>query len=193
MLDRYPGIALGKVRIYRMDTQEIVFEKKNVICNASSYLTARLFSNNADPVGGIWGLALGSGGSSANGWSANSQPTPAATQTAMVNEIKRKQLAQVQYLDTNGNPTTTITNVVDFTTVLNATTDNITDAIREMGLIGGGTQNGAGGVPTNMLTAPYFNPAAPVADSVILVNYQTLPPLLLPPDTQIGVAWTVTF
>jgi hypothetical protein len=65
-----------------------------------------------------------------------------------------------------------------------------------MGLIGGGTLVGAGNAPTNMQTAPYFNPnAVPPgpADSVVLVNYKTLPPLILPAGVDIIFSWILSF
>jgi hypothetical protein len=103
----------------------------------------------------------------------------------MVDEIKRKQLAQVQFVDSQGNPTSALTNVVSFLTVLNDTTDNITSPIREMGLIGGLTS-------PNALTATYLDPSAPAAGTLVLINYVTLPPFLLPSGVDMGVKWTLT-
>lgn len=181
----------GEVTIFPLGHRDRpVYHRKNVICNTSSFLFARLMSNSAEPVAGVWGLALGAGGS-APAWSASVQPDPTATQTTMVSEIKRKQLQQVQYLDSNGNPTTTLTTSISLLTVLNSTTDGISLAIREMGLIGGGTTTVADGGPTNMLTAPYFDPTNPQANSVILINYITTPPFLLPQGVDMGVEWVL--
>lgn len=184
----------GEVRIFDADAPErVFFQKKNIIVNGVSYLFGRLLANSAEPLAGVWGLAVGQGGSGTNGWSANAQPDPTATQTSMVSEIKRKQLTSATYLDANGNPTATMTNTIQFLTILNATTDGISVAIREMGLIGGGTTLEANGGPTDMLTAPYFNPASPAYNSVLLINYLTLPPFILPPSINMGVGWNLTF
>jgi hypothetical protein len=184
----------GKLRIYAMARPEVtLYERKNVICEGVSYLAARIFANSVDPVAGVWGLAVGAGGQGTNGWSPTTQPDPLPTQIAMVSEIKRKQLAQVQFLDVNENPTTTLTTLVNFSTVLNATTDDISIPIREMGLIGGGTTLTANGGPTNMLTAPYFNPTNPVANSITLVNYLTVPSFILPAGIDMGIDWEIQF
>ena len=188
-----PASLKGKVRIYELDRPtETLFQRDNVIVQGVSYLFARLLANSTDPVAGIWGLALGSGAVNTAGWSASSQPDPTATQTAMVAEIKRKALSQVRYIGSDGNPTTTLTTKVSFQTVINATTDAITIPIREMGLIGGGTTLTANGGPTNMLTGNYFDPAAPVANAVYLINYITIPPLVLPASINIGIDWLLS-
>lgn len=195
MFDRIAQVK-GEVSIFPMENpKRILYHRKNVIVNGVSFLFARLFSNSADPVAGVWGLAVGAGGTSANGWSASQQPDPTPVQTAMVSEIKRKALAQVQYLDATNNdtPTTTMTTKVGFLTVLNGTTDDITVPIREMGLIGGGTTQSSEGGPTNMLTAPYFDPTNPQANTVTLINYITQPSFLLPAGVDMGILWKLTF
>lgn len=196
--ERVPMTMKGEVSIFPMaDPEDIRFHRTNVIVNGVSFLFARLFTNSAEPVAGVWGLAVGAGGTGATGWSASQQPDPTALQTAMVSEIKRKQLSQVQYLDApapaSGNPTTTLTTRVSFLTVLNATDDNITVPIREMGLIGGGTTAPASGGPTNMLTAPYFDPANPLANTVTLINYITQPSFILPDGVDMGILWKLQF
>jgi len=192
MQDQFGRGLRGRVRLYDFDSKETLYERKNVICASVSYLFARLLNNNDEPFSGVWGLAVGAGGSGGQ-WSATQQPDPTAVQTALVSEIKRKQLSTTQYLDSSGNPTTTLTTSIEFTTLLNATTDNITTAIREMGLIGGGTSLTTLGGPTNMLTAPYFNPTAPVASSVNLINYITMPSFILPAGITLGISWTLDF
>jgi hypothetical protein len=152
----------------------------------------------ADPLYGVWGLALGAGSPS---WAPETQPDPTPVQTALISEFLRKPLSRINYVDSSFNPLSYFSTMVDFQTTVNATTDNITQSIREMGLIGGGTLVGAGNEPTNMLTAPYFNPSRVVnsvpapgpADSVVLVNYKTLPPLLLPAGVDITFSWILQF
>ena len=202
MRESMPRAIRGEVTIFDFDRPERIFlQKKNVICNSVSYLIARLLSSPAEPLSGVWGLALGQGGTSGEGWSSGSQPDPTSTTISMVSEIKRKALYSTVYVapngvDSDGNtiwqPTSALTTNVQFLTQLNATTDSISVPIREMGLIGGGTTLGAES-PTNMLTAPYFDPTAPVNNTVVLINYTTLPPFLLPPSISIGVAWVLSF
>jgi hypothetical protein len=216
MVDQVPSpILSGRIRIAREDTGEIVYEEKNIIVNVSKYLFARLMANSVpgsnantgpiplgstttpfgDPLYGVWGLAIGSGDPS---WSPDTQPVETAVQTALITQILRKQLSSVQYVDVNLNPLAYYSNIVGFQTTVNATTDNINQvAIREMGLIGGGSLGAAPpGTDTNMLTAPYWNPALQPpgpANSVILVNYKTLPPLILPPEVNFIFGWYLTF
>ena len=203
----------GKIRVYRTDTGEVLYRSPNVIVNGVKFLFARLMANsypnaanppyplgettdtNADPLYGIWGLALGAGDPS---WAPETQPDPTPVQTAIIQEILRKPLSKIQYTDSSYNPLAAFSTTVSFQTTVNATTDNITQGIREMGLIGGGTINNGG--PTNMLTAPYFDPTdtsgpgqGPNPSSVVLVNYVTLPPLLLPAGVNIFFECIVMF
>ena len=188
------GAIRGKVTLFDADNPaHVYFHKKNVIVNGVSFLFGRLLASNTEPLAGVWGLSVGQGGTGGQGWSSSQQPDPTSTQTAMVSEVKRKQLTSYTYLDTNGNPTASLTTSIQFLTVLNATTDGISVPIREMGLIGGGTTNTANGGPTNMLTAPYFNPASPAENTVLLINYLTLPPFILPPSVNMGIGWVLDF
>jgi hypothetical protein len=204
----------GHIRIFRQDDPSVVlFEEKNVIVNTVKWLFARLMAESAgslsnpsvtsgkfnEPQFGVWGLALGSGDPS---WPPETQPTETYTQTALITEIKRKQCSSIQYVDTNNNPVTGLSLQVDFQTVVNATTDNIVVPIREMGLIGGGTQTSSPAPPpfvdtpvTDMSNpnTPYFNPEEPTLNSVILINYKTLPPLPLPAGINLIFSWVLSF
>jgi hypothetical protein len=202
----------GHIRIMREDNGEILFEEKNVIVNTVKWLFARLMAESVPdgintnpsspkvPQFGIWGLALGTGDP---GWPAETQPAETPEQDHLLTQIKRKQCSKIRYVDSDLNPLPPgqFSLQVDFQTVVNATTDSITGVpIREMGLIGGGYSNVSGGpsaftvTPSStMLTAPYFNPSAPDADTVILINYKTLPPLPLPPGINIIFSWVLSF
>ena len=197
--------------VRRADNNEVIYHGKNTICNVIKWLFARLCANsvpntpeppyllgqpggNADPLYGIWGLALGAGSPS---WAPETQPDPTPVQTALLQEFLRKPLSHVAYVDANFNPVGKFSTMVSFQTTVNATTDNITQPIREMGLIGGGQ---IGPPTTNMLTAPYFDPTSaqgpgggPSANAVTLCNYKTLPPLILPAGTDIIVEWILSF
>jgi hypothetical protein len=208
-----PGFSDVNIRVWRADTGEVLYQDHNVIVNVVKWLFARLMANsvpnapqppyllgetsdaNADPLYGIWGLALGAGSPT---WAPETQPDPTPVQTALFQQILRKPLSRISYVDQNFNPLSKFSTMVDFQTTVNATTDNITQGIREMGLIGGGTINLGG--PTNMLTAPYFDPSdttgpgqGPNPNSVVLINYKTLPPLILPAGVDIIFSWVLSF
>lgn len=192
----------GHIRVFSAETGEIFYSQHNVICNTVKGEFARLMANivpgdtgvpyklGHDALYGIWGLALGAGDS---GWAPETQPVEQPTQTALIAPFLRKQLSAIHFVDTNLNPVSHYTNMVDFQTTVNSTTDNITQAIREMGLIGGGSAAANAGAGTNMLTAPFWDPNAPVADSVTLVNYKTLPPLPLPAGINLIFSWVLSF
>ncbi len=209
-MDRSLYPAKINMRVIRADNGEVIWTGHNVIVNTVKWLFARLMANvlpnapnppytlgqqgvSADPLYGIWGLALGAGSPS---WAPETQPDASPVQTALISQFLRKPLSRINYVDVNFNPVPNFSTMVDFQTTVNATTDNITQAIREMGLIGGGTLVGAGSQPTNMLTAPYFNPNITPpgpADSVVLINYKTLPPLILPAGVDIIFSWILSF
>jgi hypothetical protein len=212
-------IAKGHIRVMRADNKEVLYEEKNIIVNVVSSLFARIMANTlpgagsvnagpvplgnlgagstpvGDPLYGVWGLALGTGDPS---WSPDTQPVETATQTALITQVLRKALSTVNYVDVNLNPISIYSNMVDFQTTVNATTDGLNQVgIREMGLIGGGTLGSTPpGTDTNMLTAPYWNPSLNPpgpANSVTLINYKTLPPLILPPEVDMIFSWVLTF
>lgn len=201
------------IRVYRADSGEVLYQGHNIIVNVVKWLFARLMANaipqtpnppyllgetsdtNADPLYPVWGLALGAGSPT---WAPETQPDPTPVQTAIIQQILRKPLSRINYVDSNFNPLSKFSTIVEFQTTVNATTDNITQGIREMGLIGGGTINLGG--PTNMLTAPFFDPndtsgpgSGPNPNSVVLVNYKTLPPLILPAGVDIIFSWVLSF
>jgi hypothetical protein len=182
----------GGIRVYpegRPD--QLLYRADNVITLTVKSLFARLMMASSEPENGIWGLALGSGDPS---WGSSTQPAQTSSQTALLTQVLRVPLSQTTFVDTNYNPITTYNNMVSFQTTVNATTNGITAVqLREMGLIGGGTTVEANGGPTNMLTAPYWNPTAPVNNSVTLINYLTMPPLILPPGINVIFNWIITF
>ena len=191
LIDQFPTtIPLeGHVRILRADTGEVLFEQKNVIVNVVKSLFARLMANSSEPLFGVWGLAVGAGN-----WADDSQPDATATQTALNSEILRKKCSFVRFVDENLNPVADgKSDIVDFQTVLNATLDNITVPIREMGLIGGGTHGSGATADTNMAQALFWDPASRNANSVTLINYKTMPPLALPPGINFIVSWILRF
>jgi len=214
IVERALPTVTGHIRVFRQDDPSVIlYEEKNIIVNTVKWLFARLMAESAgalsnpsvtsgvfnEPQFGVWGLALGSGDPS---WSPVAQPVETSTQTALITEIKRKQCSSIQYVDTNNNPVVGLSLQVDFQTVVNQTLDQINVPIREMGLIGGGTQTSSPAPPpfvdtpvTDMSSTntPYFNPEEPTLNSVILINYKTLPPLPLPAGINLIFSWVLSF
>lgn len=186
-----PTICRGTLRVYQQsDPSAVLFEKKNVITTNTKFLFARLMSDfipSASPSYGVWGLAVGAGHPN---WPDTNYPSPEATQWNIITELKRKRLNTVRFVDADLNPLPSgqYSNIVDFQTVLNATNDAIETPIRELALIGGGTTG------TDMLTAPFFNESTPSElDSVVMINYLTLPPLRLPDGINFIFSWILEF
>ena len=207
--EKVPGIVKGSVTIVREDTGEVIYRDDNVITNVSRWLFSSLMATlapstdpqplalvNASPLlYGVWGLALGAGSPS---WTGTTPPTETPTQVALYQEIARVRLSRVNFVSQdsqgNWNPLATLSTNVGFYTTVNATLNNLNQAIKEMGLIGGGMAG------TNMLTAPYFsgNPAmypdVPTAqNTVTLINYKTFPALLLPQGVNFIFGWILEF
>lgn len=203
-----PGV---NIRVLREDTEEVIYTAHNTIVNTTKWLFSRLMANvnptdpnppyllGHEPLYSVWGLALGAGSPT---WAPETQPQETPVQTALIQEFIRKPLSSINFVnpDNNGGWTSvnTLSTYVDFQCVVNATTDNITQSIREMGLIGGGTNSSS--PVTNMQTAAYFtgNPSSYASvtaaqNTVTLINYKTLPPLLLPPGVNIIFSWVLSF
>lgn len=183
-------ILKGRVKISELSNpQNVLFEDNNVICNSVGFLFARMMADINEPAWGVWGLALGGG----NSWPAENQPDALPTTTTIVAPLLRKRLSYVKFVDADLNPLVTgKSSMVDFQTIINPTTDGLPSntPIREIGLIAGGSATAA----TDMLTAPFFDPSTPnVVDSVVLVNYKTLPPLQLPAGINFLFSWILHF
>lgn len=210
MMNHYPEC---NIRVTREDTGEVIYSAHNVIVNNVTSLFARLMANvnPTDPnppyplghesLYSVWGLALGAGSPT---WAPETQPQETPIQTTLIQEFIRKPLSLINFVQPNASggwtPINTLSTYVDFECTVNATTDSITQGIREMGLIGGGSVSANGGQGTNMLTAPYFtgnvSTYASVADAtntVTLINYKTLPPLLLPQGVNVIFSWVLSF
>ena len=232
MNSHYPSV---NIRVMREDTGEVIYTAHNTIVNTVKWLFARLMANvnptdptppyllGHEPLYSMWGLALGSGSPT---WAPETQPQETPVQTSLTAEFIRKPLSRINFVqpDNSGGWTAvpTLSTYVDFQCVVNATTDNITQSIREMGLIGGGTNDlpagftssvttltTTGAAVTDMTKAPYFTGNvtsyglnAPTQgltavqnsqNTVTLINYKTLPPLLLPPGVNIIFSWVLSF
>ena len=214
-----PAIRKGTIRIYRQDTRESLFNETNIITDNSGWLFALLMASTSptalpapqyqntsiaskQPAWGVWGLALGSGDPS---WSQTAQPVETAQQTAIIAPLARVQLSLVNFVSQdqalNWSAQPNLTTNVEFQTTVNSTLNGIVLPVREIGLIGGGYTIGP---PTNYTTdmqhAPFFtgvisnySTVAAAQDTVILLNYKTLPSLNLPPGVNIIFSWIFAF
>lgn len=189
----------GIIKVYAQHNPSVIlFEDHNVIVNSISTLFARLMKAHGEVKFGVWGLAVGSGDPS---WASMPEPPDGTEmQAQLFNQIRRKALWRSRYVDDQLEPVTGFSNNVKFLTILNATTDDLIDQpIREIGLIGGGSVADN----TTMETARFWipssdlgkDPAGPTkpADTVVLINYKTLPGLVLPPAVNIVFDWTLCF
>ena len=190
--DRMTIPVKGYIRVFEeANPSNIIFEEHNVICLNTQYLFARMMANISDPVAGVWGLAIGAG---APDWPLNNQPDALPTQQNIITPILRKPCRYIQFVDVNLNviPSGGFSNIVDFQTILNATTDSINTPIRELGLIGGGSTASS----TNLQVAPFFNNATQSSindtNTALLINYKTLPPLVLPAGINFIMSWVLT-
>lgn len=180
----------GHVRIFQ-DT-ELVYAEKNIIVLGIKHLFSRMFKDIQEPMWAVWGLALGAGDDS---WGTGTPPDPTVNQDAILQPLIRKPISKSQWVDEDFNPSATPTNRVEYQTLINSTTDGLIlpngdiQPVREMGLIGGGSRSGG----TNPNTALYWNSVTNLQDSVTLINYKTLPPLLFPAGVTFMVSWTLTF
>lgn len=188
----YEGLE-GYIRLYEAgNPNNILFEQKNTICNGVKWLFARLMAGSAEPLFGVWGLAVGQGDLN---WPEETQVVATANDWRLRSELLRKRCT-ARFVDTNLNPVAAgvTTRWVDFQTPINATSDGlvvngVVVPLREMGLIGGGSSS----PQTVMTTAPYFDPSNPSSDSVILVNYKTHGPLKLPDGIDLILSWIIKF
>lgn len=203
------GLKLkGHIRIYEQgNPKNMLYSEDNVIVNTVKSLFARLMANSIEPAYGVWGLALGAGSPA---WAdSQNQEEEQPTQTHLYQELRRKQISFVRFVDSDLNPVQHFSERVSFQTVVNSTNDALTDRpIREMGLIGGGhnTLNTQGQViaSTDMGSARFWNPSIDLvtrtdastnnpAQTVTLINYKTLPPLILAPNLNYIFDWVLSF
>lgn len=105
---------------------------RNIIVNSASLLIARLLKANTEPSHGIWMMALGTGEA---GEDPLDPPTASVEQTTLFAEIIRKTFSQTNFVTSEGIPTTTPTNVVDFTAQF--LEGEAVGILTELGLFGG--------------------------------------------------------
>lgn len=191
LTEHVPLTLKGHIRVFEEGRPDnIIYEQDNVIVNTVKSLFARLMANSQEPLFGVWGLAIGAGSPA---WPPDAQPDATVNQTALFSEVLRKKCSFIRFVDTNLNPIQGYSEIVDFQTVLNATLDNISVPIREMGLIGGGTRAVGATPDTRMSDAPYWDPNVRSASAVTLINYKTMAPLALPPGINFIVSWILRF
>jgi len=123
-------------------TREQVLENSdrhfdNLIVDVCSELIAEwaftgLITTVGEHVPGVLTLAVGTG---AGGWDPLNPPAETSDLVILYSELARKQFSDKTYVDEDYNPTTTRTNIVDFTTMFDYAEAN--GPLVEMGLFGG--------------------------------------------------------
>lgn len=149
---------------------------KNIIVDSSSLLIARLLADGQttiDPSGpahGVWVLALGTGDSN---WDTSNPPSATAIQTTLESELARKRFSSVNFVKTDGSgePSSVVTNIVDFQTVFNES--EAVGPIVEMGLFGG-------------------DAVATTANSGTLINYKTIGVINKPNTATLSIIFRLT-
>jgi hypothetical protein len=204
----------GRVRIYPEGCPSSIFyDSGNDICNTVKSLFARLMASSVEPKYGIWGLALGSGLSAWEQTPEQQQdPIPGPEHWRMYNEIVRKKVSFVRFVDSDLTPLREgFSERVSFQTVVNKTTDGIQRSIRELGLVGGGSTS----LNTTMESARYWDPTLDLAtgadgklrsgytkpvnqaewpeQTVTLINYLSTPRLDLPDNINFIFEWILAF
>lgn len=101
----------------------------NLIVDTCSILIAGLMKGDLQP---LQYIAVGSGSSS---WNNESLPNPLPTDTKLLAEVFRKQIAGVDYIDTNNVVTTTKTNKIQIKVLFLENEAN--GELRELGVFGG--------------------------------------------------------
>lgn len=203
----------GHIRIFEFgNPSNIIYQEDNLICNTVKSLFARLLANSKEPAYGVWGLGLGEGRES---WEEIPVPPKEDTiqpqPTSLFRPILRQKISFVRFVDADLNPVRGFSERVDFQTLVKAgdnsalisSVDGGTIPIREMGLLGGGSTE----ANTQMETALPWNPDTDLAtnpgylhpgdishaNTVTLINYKTLPALILPEGIPFVFSWILTF
>jgi hypothetical protein len=146
--------------------------RRNTVVSAASTAIAGLFQADPRMQGGAW-LAIGAGSSR---WDRN-PPHPDPNATRLVNEITRVEVEAMDYVDAQGEPTTTPTPSVQLTARI---TLPRAGTLREFGVfIGDGAEREGGGVMVNNVIHERLQLAAR-RELVRRVRFDFLPPPSLP-------------
>lgn len=164
----------------------------NVIVLDAGILLARLLRSTAtphesEPAFGIWGLALGSGDVS---WDLQAPPAATNTQRSLWNEIGRKQIATVDFIDQDGNISAIPTNIIDLTTIF--TESEAVGPIAEMALVGG--DNDVNANVRNPILPPNgtYDPTVNVVGKDMILNYRTFPVKNKSATDRFSITWRLT-
>lgn len=166
---------------------------ENIVTLDASILLARLMKspptpNMSEPAFGAYALAVGTGDV---GWDINNPPIATNTQRSLYNELARKQLQLLEFIDSGGSVSGIPTNVIDLTTTF--TESEAVGPLVEMGILGGD-------IDTNMAVTNPILPPNGIYDATVdvtgkdaLVNYLTFPVINKPANSQLGWTWRFTF
>jgi hypothetical protein len=150
------------------DTIEVERHMKNLIVTKASVFMAKRMRGGTSWGAGIGYLEVGTGVGSGT---TQSPQAESAAQTALRTPLLRKAITSWTCLDTDGDPTASDTNVVQYTTTF--TEAEAIGAIVEMGMFGGDatTTNGSG----------------------FMFNYKVFPVINKDDTMQLTIVWKVTY
>lgn len=150
--------------VYLEDVEwaEEVVSNSNVLASNITLLLATLIKDSNAK--NITHLAVGTG----PGAYPISTPPPFVSNEKLVAELIRKPINFTNYVDSGGDPTLTVTNTVDLTTIFD--TGEAVGTLEEMGLFGGqGAENANGGYISNYKT---FTPFSKPSDRLMVVTWR---------------------
>lgn len=170
--------TLGLIKMELRDSNGDIVESrsyKNVVVRTASILAARMFKDNTDPKNGafVWALGIGAGDKAPGTFDLQNPPAATIEQTELKAEIARKTFSSSTFIDSNGNETSTATNIVDFSVVF--AENEAVGALTEMGLLGGDIDD------------------PPVSGTGTLITYRTFAVLNKPSGSTLSMLWRLTF
>lgn len=175
------------------ETHEVRMDSfPNIIVMDAGVLIARLLASTAvahqsEPSFGIWGLAVGTGDI---GWDPKAPPAATNSQRSLWNEIERKKISTIDFIDSNGDISGVPTNVIDFTTVFSES--EAIGPLMEMALIGGDTDTDAS--VRNPVLPPngVYDPTVNMVGKDCLINYKTFRMKYKEPTDRLTITWRLT-
>lgn len=195
--DNFDSISTIKGHIYikleNTSTNQVHMESfPNVIVKDAGILIARLLASTAvahqsEPGFGIWGLAVGTGDI---GWDPKAPPAATNSQRSLWNELGRKKISSIDFIDSDGDISGVPTNVIDFTTVFSES--EVVGPLMEMALIGGDNDTDAS--VRNPVLPPNgaYDPTVNMVGKDCLINYKTFRMKYKEPTDRLTITWRIT-
>lgn len=186
------GICTSKgeffIRVLDGETGRILFQdhRENIITYDAGILAAILLRDPASRTRGMNMLAVGTGATGA----LLSPDAPDPRQRRLNAEIARKAFSSKTFIDSNGEPTSIPTNIVDFTVTFDE--GEAVGPLNEMGIVSTISAN-----PSVLNLNPNIYPTRDVTVDVstldIFANYLSFSVLSIPATARLSITWRITF